>query len=163
MAAKHDSTPVAAPETYRAAAPEEELPPQRGGPVSAVLGALVLTDLVLTVWGFAFPHAWFRVFHDADAVDPQGLLRRCAANWLAFLVLQVAALVRWRREPWWLFVVAGARLGDALTDVACLTFCAHATPWAWVAFSAAGVGNLVFGAWLLRQGIARTTPASRAR
>ena len=125
--------------------------PLRDGPVSAVLGALVLTDLVLTVWGFAFPHAWFRVFHGAELVDPQGLLPRCAANWLAFLVIQIAALVRWRREPWWLYVVAGCRLGDALTDVTCLFACAHATTWAKIAFPVAGVGNVLTGVFLVRR------------
>ena len=117
--------------------------------VRAVLAGLVALDTVLAAWGFFAPALWFRFFHGADAVDPQGLLRRCAANWLAFAILQVVALVRWRRERGWLAAVAGMRLGDALTDVTCLVFCATATPAAYVLFPVAGAGNLLVGMWLL--------------
>ena len=77
-------------------------------PVAPVLVGLVLLDLVLTVAAGFFPALWFRVFHGAPYIDPQGLLRRCiAGNWLAFLVLQALALRRWRREPWWLVLLRG--------------------------------------------------------
>jgi hypothetical protein len=118
--------------------------------VDAILASLVGLDLVLTLWGFFAPRLWYAFFHGADYVDPEGLLRRCAANWLAFFILQVIALARWRRSPMWLAVVAGCRLGDALTDVTCLAFAAHSTIFARIAFPAAGIGNLVAGVVLLR-------------
>ena len=118
--------------------------------VPAILVSLVALDFVLTVWGFFFPSFWFSFFHGAAYVDPQGFLRRCAANWLGFLVLQVIALRRWRKDAMWLAVVAGCRLGDALTDVTCLAFASSTTPFAWIAFPIAGVGNVVVGVVLLR-------------
>lgn len=118
--------------------------------VNLILGSLIGLDLVLTVWGFLLPRLWYSFFHGADYIDPQALLYRCAANWLAFLVLQVIALWRWRRDPMWLAVVAGCRLGDALTDVTCLALANHTTVFARLAFPAAGVGNLIIGVALLR-------------
>jgi hypothetical protein len=131
--------------------------------VRFTLAGLVALDALLTVWGFFLPDLWFRVFHGAGYVDPQGLLRRCAANWLAFAVVQAIALARWERSPGWLFAVAGMRWGDALTDVTCLAFASSVTPFALVAFPIAGLGNLVVGAWLWRRATARPTAASPPR
>jgi hypothetical protein len=141
--------------------------------VRAVLGGLIALDLVLSIAAFFFPALWFEMFHGAAYVDPQGLLRRCGANWLAFFVIQVVALLRWERERCWLAVVAGMRLGDTLTDITCLMFAASATRAAWILFPLAGIGNLVVGAWLLRRGEAgqssqprpgtRTEPLDRPR
>jgi hypothetical protein len=66
-----------------------------------MLGGLLALDVGLAVWGFLFPEAWFRFFHGADYLDPQGLLPRCAANWLAFAIVQACVLLRWRRSPGW--------------------------------------------------------------
>jgi hypothetical protein len=115
-----------------------------------VLAGLVALDATLATWGAFFPGAWFRLFHGAAYVDPQGLLRRCAANWLAFSVLQSVAAASWRKSPWWLMLIAGCRLGDALTDVTCLMVCQSATVMAWVAFPVAGAGNVAVGVWLAR-------------
>jgi hypothetical protein len=117
--------------------------------VSLILGSLIALDLVLSVWGFFLPRLWYSFFHGAPYIDPQALLYRCAANWLAFLVLQVIALVRWRKDPMWLAIVAGCRLGDALTDVTCLALANSTTVFAWIAFPLAGIGNLLVGVSLL--------------
>lgn len=118
--------------------------------VDFLLGALVVLDLVLCIWAFFFPEFWFRFFHDSEYIDPQGLLRRCAANWLAFFVVQLVALIRWRRNHEWLMIVAGCRLGDILTDVTCLIFCERITLYGLIAFPLAGFGNLAFGIMLIR-------------
>ncbi len=123
---------------------------ERAGRIHALLASLVALDAALSAWGFFFPSLWYAAFHGSPYVDPQGLLRRCAANWLAFFVLQAIALLRWRRDPMWLALVAGCRLGDALTDVTCLAFAARTTLFARLAFPAAGVGNLVAGVLLVR-------------
>src|SRR5439155_464884 len=70
--------------------------------VRNVLAFLVLFDVVLTTWAGAFPQLWFRVFHGVRYDDPEGFLRRCAANWAAFALFQAIALARWKREPVWL-------------------------------------------------------------
>lgn len=118
--------------------------------VSGVLLSLCLLDLGLTVWAFAFPDFWFAFFHAAPRVDPQGLLYRCGANWLAFAVLQGLAWRRWPRQLWWLPLIAGCRLGDCLTDITCLLSCQKATLMAWIAFPAAGLGNLLAGILLVQ-------------
>jgi hypothetical protein len=127
--------------------------------VTALLGALVAFDVTLTVWGLAFPDAWFATFHGAPRVDPQGYLARAAASWAAFAVLQLIALVRWRRDAAWLAVIAGVRLADCLTDVTCLAACERATWQAWVGFPLAGAGNLLVGVVLLRAHALATTSA----
>jgi hypothetical protein len=128
-----------------------------------ILWSLVALDAGLAFWAFAAPGFWFRFFHGADRVDPQALLYRCGANWTAFLVLQLIAALRWRKERWWLFVVAGCRLGDCLTDITCLALAASTTIFAWIAFPVAGIGNLVGGVLLIRAGIAasagKTSPS----
>lgn len=118
--------------------------------IRAILISLVLLDAVLCTWGFFFPELWYQLFHGAGYVDPQGLLRRCAANWLAFLGVQLVALIRWRAHPGWLLIVAGCRLGDCLTDISRLVFCESITTLGIVAFPLAGVGNLVVAALLIR-------------
>ncbi len=118
--------------------------------VTSILLSLVLLDLVLVVWGFAFPELWYSFFHGAAYVDPQGLLPRCAANWLGFLLIQTVALVRWRQTPGLLLVVAGCRLGDMLTDVTCLAFAESITVFGAIAFPIAGIGNALIGAMLIR-------------
>jgi hypothetical protein len=118
--------------------------------IRMVLAMLVLTDLVLSAWGFLLPDLWFSVFHDSARIDPQALLQRCAANWAAFLAIQLLALFRWKRESWWLPVVAGCRLGDVLTDITCLAMCEKISWLGAIAFPVAGIMNLVAGIWLIR-------------
>jgi hypothetical protein len=133
------------------------------GAVRAVLAGLVALDLLLAAWGFLAPGLWFRFFHDGAAVDPQALLARCAAAWLAFALVQLHALFVWRRAPLWLAAVAGMRLGDALTDVTCVAFCERATWAAWVLFPVAGAGNVALGLWLLAAARARFSRRRRGR
>lgn len=122
--------------------------------ITMALAFLVTLEMVLSVWGFFFPEAWYWFFHGADYIDPQGLLRRCAANWLGFLIVQAVALARWERAPWLLTVVAGCRFSDVLTDITCLIFADSISVWGAIAFPVAGLGNLAFGflmIWFYRQ------------
>ena len=75
--------------------------------VYVLLVFLVILDIVLSVTALLFPEKWFLTFHNAAYVDPQGLLQRTGAIWVAFTLLQLIALFRWEKEPWWLVLIAG--------------------------------------------------------
>ena len=122
----------------------------RGKPIGALLSSLVLLDVTLTIWAFFFPRLWFAAFHGVPYDDPQGFLKRCAANWAAFALFQLVAWRRWRKQPDWLVVVAGLRLSDIFTDWTYL-FSAHDITWfGRVALFAVSPANLAIGWYLLR-------------
>jgi hypothetical protein len=116
--------------------------------VDRVLLGLVALDVTIAIAAFFFPQLWFTVFHGAPYVDPQGLLPRMAANWAAFAVIQIIALRRWKANPEWLLVVAGARWGDMLTDWTYLACASSTTLFAKLALATTSPGNLVAG-WFL--------------
>ena len=118
--------------------------------VSAILASLAALDLTLATVGFFFPQLWFTIFHGVDYVDPQGFLRRCAANWLAFGILQAVAYTRWRRQPYWLVLIAGVRLSDIFTDWTYLHFAHDITWFGRVSLFAVSPANLALGFYLLR-------------
>ena len=118
--------------------------------IHGVLGLLAVFDLVLVVWAGAFPDLWFRVFHGVDYDDPEGFLRRCAANWAAFLLFQIIALVRWRRDAVWLAVIAGVRLSDIFTDATYVVVARDTTWFAKAALAPTSLANLIIGVYLLR-------------
>ncbi len=127
--------------------------------IHGLLVFLVLLDVVLTTWALVFPQLWFTVFHGVPYDDPQGYLRRCGANWAAFLLVQSIALVRWRRDAVWLALVAGVRLSDIFTDVT-HSFVAHDTTlFAKLTLAPMSLGNLLFGLFLLRAYRWRTATA----
>jgi hypothetical protein len=118
--------------------------------VHGLLVFLVLLDGTLVPWALAFPQLWFTAFHGTAYDDPQGFLRRCGANWAAFLLCQVIALVRWKRDAVWLAIIAGVRLSDIFTDVT-YVLVAHDTTWfARLTLAPMSLGNLLFGLFLLR-------------
>jgi hypothetical protein len=120
----------------------------------AVIDGILLGLLALDSWGavvaFFLPAFWFEVFHGAAYVDPQGLLRRMGANWTAFAILQLLAWRRWRRNPEWLLVIAGARWSDALTDWTYLTFARDTTLFAKATLLGASPTNVMVGLYLFR-------------
>lgn len=117
--------------------------------IQAVLFSLFCLDIALAVTGFFFPDFWYAIFHGAPYVDPQGLLRRCAANWAAFALFQGLALLKWRERPYWLVLVAGVRFSDILTDWAYLWFCSDVTLFGGIGLFCASPTNLVAGLYLL--------------
>jgi hypothetical protein len=129
--------------------------------IDAVLLCLIALDASISVAAFASPSLWYSVFHGAAYVDPQGLLRRMAANWAAFALVQTAALSRWRAKPYWLTIVAGARLGDMFTDWTCLYFCRDITRFGRIGFFLASPLNVLIG-WYLIRSYLRLRPGDRA-
>ena len=117
--------------------------------ISNVLGGLVIFDVILTSWVFLAPDLWFEVFHGVPYNDPEGFLRRCGANWAAFALFQAVAFLRWRKETYWVAVVAGIRLSDIFTDWTYLGFAAHITPLGALGLALASPMNMISGAWLL--------------
>ena len=117
--------------------------------VHGLLTFLVLFDLVLVIWAGVFPELWFTAFHGVPYVDPQGFLRRCAANWAAFLLMQTIAWRTWKTDRVWLAVVAGVRLSDIFTDLT-YVFVAHDTTlFAKLTLAPMSIINLLMGLFLL--------------
>ncbi|MDQ3803773.1 MAG: hypothetical protein M3416_08115 [Acidobacteriota bacterium] len=116
--------------------------------VYALLIYLVVKDIVLSAVAICYPEAWFRFFHGAPYVDPQGLLRRTGALWVAFTLLQIIALFRWERAPWWLVLIAGVRLTELFSDWTYIYVAQSMTPIGRAFLFSAPPGNLAFG-WFL--------------
>ena len=116
--------------------------------VALVLIVLIIFDLVVAVGAFLFPQLWYRVLHGAEYVDPQGLLRRTGAIWVAFTVLQVLALPRWRTAPYWLALVCGIRLSEMFADWTYLAFADSVTPFGTAALIVTLPANLLI-CWVL--------------
>jgi hypothetical protein len=117
--------------------------------VYALLVFLVIKDIVLSVTAIAFPEAWFKVFHDAPYVDPQGLLTRTGAVWVAFTLLQLLAVFRWEKEPWWLVLIAGVRWTELFSDWTYLYVAQGKTTLGGLGLFLAPPANLAFGAFLV--------------
>jgi hypothetical protein len=123
-------------------------PPDRR--THALLAALVAFDATLVTWAFFFPQLWFDAFHGVPYVDPEAFLPRMAANWAAFFLMQLLALLRWRREPWWLLIVAGVRLSDIFTDLVYVLLARDRTWFALATLPVMGLINLLIGWYLIR-------------
>ncbi len=117
--------------------------------ITLVLINLILLDVILSVWAWFFPEWWFQIFHGVPYDDPQGFLRRCAGNWTAFALFQFIALLRWKKAPHWIVVVAGVRFSDILTDWSYLAFCSDITIVGSILLFAASPLNLIFGIYLM--------------
>lgn len=117
--------------------------------MNRVLLSLFFFDVGLTIWAGVFPDLWFQAFHGVPYHDPEGFLRRCAANWAAFALIQGIAWRRWRREPVWIAVVAGVRLSDIFTDLVYWLMAADRTIFMHATLPFMGAINLALGVWLL--------------
>jgi hypothetical protein len=129
--------------------------------IHLLLLALVVLDIVLSLTALLLPSMWFRIFHEAPYVDPQGLLRRTGAVWVAFTLLQFLALMRWTKHPHWLVLIAGVRLTEPFSDWTYLVFCSTITASGWLGLLLAPPANLVF-AWMLMRAWKRTLATAPA-
>lgn len=118
--------------------------------INALLLFLILLDMTLAFTAYCLPQFWFTLFHGTPYVDPQGLLRRTAGNWLAFALLQILAYLRWKNQPYWLVLVAGVRLSDIFTDWSYLYFAQNLTCFGGFSLFIASPANLYFGWFLLK-------------
>ncbi len=126
--------------------------------INILLIFLIILDAVLCTLALLFPNAWFKIFHDQPYIDPQGLLRRTGAVWVAFTLLQVVALVQWQEQYYWLVLIAGVRLTELFSDWTYLYF-AQKTTWSGhVSLFLAPPANLAIG-WFLIESFLRLTKA----
>ena len=92
--------------------------------LNLLLVSLIGLDLAYTVVAFFFRDLWFQAFHGTAYIDPEGLLPRSGAVWLAFALVQLATLLNWRSKPHWLAITAGLRSAELFTEWTYL-YCAH--------------------------------------
>lgn len=109
---------------------------------------LVILDVVLSATCLFFPETWFKTFHGAPYIDPQGLLYRTGAVWVAFSLLQLIAFFRWEKAPWWLVLIAGVRLTELFSDWTYMYVAQSMTTMGKIGLFIAPPGNLIFG-WFL--------------
>ena len=125
-----------------------------------LLLALVVLDILLSGTTLLFPSYWFRLFHGAEYIDPQALLKRTGAVWVAFTLLQFLALVRWKKQPHWLVLIAGVRLTEIFSDWTYLVFCSSITTAGWIGLLVSPPANLFF-AWILIRTWKQVTASER--
>ena len=113
------------------------------------LAFLVILDVVLSATCLLYPEKWFQIFHNAPYIDPQGLLKRTGAVWVAFSLLQLIAFFRWEKSPWWLVLIAGVRLTELFSDWTYMYVAQSMTTWGKIGLFIAPPGNLVFGLFLI--------------
>jgi hypothetical protein len=114
-----------------------------------LMAFLVILDLVLSTTCLFFPERWFSIFHGAQYIDPQALLKRTGAVWVAFTVLQLIAFFCWEKAPWWLILIAGVRLTELFSDWTYMWLASSMTPIGKLGLFIAPPGNLVFGIFLI--------------
>lgn len=125
--------------------------------VDGLLVLLILLDVVYDIVIFFSPETWFRVMHGAPYIDPEGLLRRTAAVWAAFVLWQTIALFKWKQHPHWLMLVAGIRWTEIFADWTYLYFAQHITMIGRVGLLAAGPVNLFCG-WFFYRSYFKAVP-----
>src|SRR5918997_6679941 len=112
------------------------------------LAFLVILDVVLSATCLLYPEKWFQIFHNAPYVDPQGLLKRTGAVWVAFTLLQLIAVFRWEKQPWWLVLIAGVRLTEIFSDWTYIYVAESLTTRGKLGLFIAPPGNLALGIFL---------------
>jgi hypothetical protein len=124
--------------------------------INLLLVFLIILDVVLSVLALLLPNTWFRLFHNQPYVDPQGLLRRTGAVWVAFTLLQFIAFMKWQEQPYWLVLIAGVRLTELFSDWTYLYFAQNITKVGRLSLLIAPPANLVMG-WFFIQSFLRLT------
>ena len=115
------------------------------------LAFLVILDIVLFVIALFFPDKWFMTFHGVpyEGRDPEGLLKRTGAVFVAFTLLQFIAFLRWEKAPWWLVLIAGVRWTELFSDWTYMYVAETVTTMGRIGLFIAPPGNLAFGLFLI--------------
>ena len=118
--------------------------------IKVLLLVLVALDLIYSVIAFLFPEFWFKTIHGAPYIDPEGLLRRTGAVWVAFTLFQFIAYFKWQEHPYWLAIVAGLRFSELIADWTYLYFAQDITSSGRLGLLLSTPANLVICWFLLR-------------
>lgn len=112
---------------------------------------LVVLDVVLSGTCLLYPDKWFMTFHGVhyDHLDAMGLLKRTGAVWVAFSLLQLIAMFKWEKQPWWLVLIAGVRLTELFSDWTYMYVAESMTTMGKIGLFIAPPGNLAFGIFLI--------------
>ncbi len=119
--------------------------------VNYMLILLIVMDLVLSVWSLFFPELWWQFFYDRAYEDPQGLQRGYGALWAGFLLLQVLAYLRWKRELWWLPLIAGVHFTEMFVNWMLLAVGEQFTWMGWIAYALTPPATVFFSFFLLNR------------
>jgi len=119
--------------------------------IYVLLVFLVILDVVLSTTCLLFPDQWFMTFHGVpyDNLDVEGLLKRTGAVWVAFTLLQLIALFRWQKAPWWLVLIAGVRWTELFSDWVYIYVAHSMTTIGTIGLFISPPGNLAFGIFLI--------------
>jgi hypothetical protein len=113
-------------------------------------GALA-EDTVLFVLSWVTPDLWFHLLHGSTGAGLEvALVRRSGGQWAAFALVQAITIWRWRTDPVWLAVTAGARFSDLFTDLSYLAAAPSLTTFGRLLLLPPPVLNLVGVVILLR-------------
>jgi hypothetical protein len=118
--------------------------------INILLVFLVLLDLFLSGISLYSPEMWTNLMHGTTYDDPAGLIRRMGAVWLAFLLFQFIALIRWQKQPYWLVLVAGIRLTEIFSDWFYWFYAEQLSWFGNMGLVIAPPSNLIFGLYLLK-------------
>ncbi len=118
--------------------------------VSVFLIAFAVWDAILGGVCAFFPETWFKLTHGVDYVDPQALLRRTGAIWLAFALFHLLAFLKWKTKPYWLVIVGGMRLSEIFADWTYLYFAQAITTGGRIGLLLATPSNIFFSLFFIR-------------
>jgi hypothetical protein len=124
--------------------------------INILLIFLIILDVVLSILALLLPSTWFKIFHNQSYTDPQGLLRRTGAVWVAFTLLQFIAYMKWQEQYYWLVLIAGVRLTELFSDWTYLYFAQNITRVGRISLWIAPPANLVMG-WFFIQSFLKLT------
>jgi hypothetical protein len=118
--------------------------------VNFILVFLVIYDVILSSTCLLRPDLWFRYIHGVGYADPQGLLLRTGAVWVAFSLFQLIARLKWEVQPFWLAVIAGIRLTEIFSDWTYLAVASDLTSFGWIALFVNPPMNAFLGWYFIR-------------
>ena len=118
--------------------------------IDPLLIVLIVLDLIYVGIIFPYPDLWYRFIHGTAYIDPGGLLRRTGAVWTSFALFQIIALIKWRKHPHWLMLVAGIRFTEIFADWTYVHFAHDLTLLGKMGLLSAGPINLLSGLFFFK-------------
>ena len=129
--------------------------------INPMLVLLILLDLGYVAIIFPYTNFWFKTMHGISHDDPVGLLHRLGGVWGAFALFQIIALIRWKKAPHWLMLVAGIRLTEVFSDWLYLYYAHNITGFGRLCLLLAPLVNALTG-WFFFRAYLNVTSTSRA-